>query len=311
MIKRTLMLSFAALTVGFAAPVVAQEAPPAEGGEQGEEQEAYKKLVFKRVNKVEEVGKTADVPTRGAAVKVDKKGEEGPPPEPDDEEDEEEEDTPEPEVPDEEPPVEDEEPPTFFGEPVAGNFVFCLDRSGSMGAQDPGSGPIEDAVGGIIASPNRIQIVKSEAIKVLNQLSENDEFAIVSFGANPEWEWYPARVVASSGNVQVAVGEISQMAAYGATPAYSALKKSCTLYNAGDGLDKIYFLCDGSPNSDSGAPGGNGNASAILAAFPQWWQGGPEQSDCTLVCVHIGTSGAAGQFMQALAGLAGGIYTHH
>jgi hypothetical protein len=309
--NKSLLLGFAALTIGFAAPAFAQEAPPTPPQGEEEEDEAYKQIQFKRVNSVSEAGKSADVPTTGGTIHVSEKEGTPPPPEQPDVEVPDPNDVPDPETPDEEPPVEDEEPPTFFGEPVSGNFVFCLDRSGSMGAQDPGSGPIEDPVGGIISSPNRIQIVKSEAIKVLNQLTENDEFAIVSFGAGPEWAWYPARVQATSGNVQVAVSEISQLNASGATPAYTALHKSCTLYNAGDGLDKIYFLCDGSPNSDSQAPGGNGSASAILGAFPQWWQSGPEGSDCTLVCVHIGTSGAAGQFMQALAGLAGGIYTHH
>jgi hypothetical protein len=307
MLKRTMALGFAALTIGFASPVLAQDTPPPAGEE---DQEAFEKLNFKRpaLSKFKDA---ADVPTYGSKVSVEKKDEAEAPPEEDGDVDEEIEEDDPPEEPDEEPPVEDEEPPTFFGEPVSGNFVFCLDRSGSMGAVDSGSGPIEDANGGIIASPNRIVIVKSEATKVLNQLSENDEFAIVSFGAGPEWSWYQSRVPATASNISTAVQEIAQLQAYGATPAYSALKKSCELYNDGDGLDKIYFLCDGSPNSDSGAPGGNGNASAILAAFPQWWQAGPATSDCSMVCVHIGTSGAAGQFMQALANLTGGIYTHH
>lgn len=307
MLKQSMILGFAALTLGFASYAAAQEAPP-QGGE--EEQKAVDKLVFKRISLVKHKD-SADVPTIGSKVRVDEKD---PPAVPDADDDDDDSDEPEdepPEEPAEEPPVEDDEPPTFFGEPVSGNFVFCLDRSGSMGASDAGSGPIEDANGGIIANPSRIVIVKAECIKVLTQLSEDDEFAIVTFGAGPEWTWYPARLPASGGNVQTAVGEVNGMQASGATPAYTALKKSCTLYNDGDGLDKLYFLCDGSPNSDSQAPGGNGSASVILADFPQWWQGGPGANDCTLVCVHIGTSGAAGQFMQALAALAGGIYTHH
>jgi hypothetical protein len=302
MFKKTCKcLGIAALALAFAPWGMAQEAP---------EPTVWERLKFRR-KALDKFAGVADMPTAGSKTAVAKKDDGSVPPTPGT--------TPPPpppeppieDAPEEEPPVEDEEPPTFFGEPVSGNFVLVLDRSGSMGAQDSGSGPIEDANGGIISNPSRIVIVKAEATKVLQQLSEDDEFAICSFGANPAQKAYESRVPANAGNVAQGISEINALVASGATPAYSALRNGCTKYNAEPGLDKYYFLCDGSPNSDAGAPGGNGNASVILADFPAWWQGGPGANDCTMVCVHIGTSGAAGQFMQALANLCGGVYTHH
>lgn len=209
-----------------------------------------------------------------------------------------------PEIPEEiaeDPPEENPEGPTFFGEPVSGKFVWVLDRSGSMGAVDSGSGPIEDANGGIITNPNRIMIVKSECIRVLTQLSEDDWFALVSFGWNPDVTYYQELVPANSGNKQAGITTVNQLVASGGTPAYPALQRACTQYNEHD-LNKLYFLCDGGPNV-------GGGAAQILADFPGWFQSQKDRG-CELVCVHIGDSGAAAQFMQALANQNGGTYIH-
>lgn len=72
--------------------------------------------------------------------------------------------------------------PTFFGSPVSGRFVWCLDRSGSMATCDPEAGPLEDRYGNTIAQPTRWQRVRAEVAGVLRELSPDDEFAIVSFG---------------------------------------------------------------------------------------------------------------------------------
>ena len=197
------------------------------------------------------------------------------------------------------PPIETVEPPQFFGETISGKFVWTLDRSGSMGAIDSGSGPIEGAGGDIISNPNRIQIVKSECIRVLTQLAEEDMFAIVTFGSNPEWTWYDQMVAATPGNVSQAVAFVSAMAANGWTPCFHALELSCD-YDVD--TNKLFLLCDGQPNA-------GGGPSEILAAFPGWFQP-MRDSGCTLVCVHIGTSGLAAQFMQDLANGNGGIYIH-
>ncbi len=200
----------------------------------------------------------------------------------------------------EEPPTEVEEPPTFFGEPVSGNFVWVLDRSGSMSAADSGSGPIEGAGGNIMVNPNRIQVVKSECTRVLMQLKEEDMFAIISFGGGPDVSWYEALVYATGANKTQGINTVNAMIASGMTPAYPALQRACQQY--GTELDKMYFLCDGGPNQ-------GGNAAQILADFPNWYSG-LREAGCELVCVHIGNSGAAASFMQALANGNGGTYIH-
>lgn len=209
----------------------------------------------------------------------------------------------EPPVP--EPPVEEEEPPTFFGEPVKGNFVWVLDRSGSMQIADSGSGPIEDWNGNVISQPSRMTVMKSECVKVISRLKADDKFAIVTFGDNPEWTWFNALVAANDGNKAAATNFIINMQANGWTPAYTALKKGCTLY--GTDLDKFFFLSDGSPNYDSGAPGGYGGPSAILSAFPGWYSS-LKINGCDLVCIHMGSDMGAGAFMQDLANQNGGTY---
>jgi hypothetical protein len=195
------------------------------------------------------------------------------------------------------PPIETPQPPQFFGESVSGKFVWCLDRSGSMSIADSGSGPIEGSDGSIISSPNRILIVKTECIKVLQQLSEEDKFAIVTFGGNPDHTWYADMKDATASNKTDAINFVNAMVASGWTPAFHALELSCQ-YDID--LNKLFFLCDGEPNA-------GGAASAILAAFPNWFQ---RYTDCTLVCVHIGTSGGAAAFMQALAAGNNGVYIH-
>lgn len=302
--KKILMLASAALLVGFAPISFAQEAPVA--GTPTEELPEVKIKGTGSGTQSTEVDR-ADHARRTPTIEIVKTGPDGPPPATDIPEPEEQIDEPPPAEVDSDPTSEDDTPPDFFGEPVEGSFCFVLDRSGSMGAQDSGSGPIEDSNGGIISNPNRIQIVKAETIKVLDRLRESDEFAILSFGASPEQRYYEALVAATPGNVDTAKADILALVASGWTPAYSALRNSCTKY--GNDLDKIYFLCDGSPNQDAGAPNGNGSSGVILGEFPQWFA--PlKDAGCTMVCVHIGNSGAAQQFMQSLAQISGGVYIH-
>ena len=95
-------------------------------------------------------------------------------------------DADEEDIPDE-PISEDEEnddAPTFFGELVGERFVLVLDRSGSMLTIDGSFGPVEDHAGNIIANPNRMEIVKSEAISTISKLVAEDEFAVITFGGN-------------------------------------------------------------------------------------------------------------------------------
>lgn len=206
-----------------------------------------------------------------------------------------------PEIPEEiaeEPPQENPDPGDFWGEPVFGRIVWVLDRSGSMGVSDSGAGPIEMPDGSNIANPNRLQVVKAETIRTISSLSEDDEFALVTFGASPDVDYSPAMAKATAGNKQEGISKVQSMVASGGTPAYPALQRACSQYGAE--LTKFFFLSDGAPNVGGGAP-------QILADFPTWYQ--PlRDNNCSLVCILVGNSGAAAQFMQTLANQNGGTY---
>jgi hypothetical protein len=206
-----------------------------------------------------------------------------------------------PEIPEEiteEPPQENPDPGDFWGEPVFGRIVWVLDRSGSMGASDSGSGPIEMPDGSNIANPTRLQVVKAETIRTISALAEDDEFALVTFGANPDVDYSPAMVKATAGNKQEGISKVQTMVASGGTPAYPALQRACSQYGAD--VTKFFFLSDGAPNV-------GGGAAQILADFPEWYQPLRDEG-CSLVCILVGNSGAAMQFMQALANQNGGTF---
>ena len=189
-------------------------------------------------------------------------------------------------------------PPTFFGEPVSGNFLWCLDRSSSMSIADNGSGPIEDENGNALNLPSRIQVVKAECIRVLRQLKADDRFAIVHFGDSVTS--FRELVSGSDGNKMEAVTEVSALMAAGGTAAHDALKIVCEQF--GTEIDKIFFLCDGSPNK-------GGTAAQILQDFPIWFKA-KRDAGCQLVCIHIGGDSYAASFMQALAAENGGTLIH-
>jgi hypothetical protein len=200
------------------------------------------------------------------------------------------EDIPPSETPPDAPPSE--EPPTYFGEPVKGKFAFLLDASGSMYG-------------------SKIATVRAESVATINALTEDDEFDAVAygdqFGIQADYSKYlwGALMPATDGNKSTANTYINgpSLNPGGGTPTYACLKKACQVYPPE--LTKMFLLTDGYPNT-------SGSATQILADFPSWWvkfQGGGDDGEgTTLVCICIGGSGSAMQFMQALAALAGGVY---
>jgi hypothetical protein len=192
-------------------------------------------------------------------------------------------DIPPVETPPNPPPPED--PPTYYGEPVHGKFAFLLDASGSMYGQ-------------------RIATVRAETTSVVQELTEQDEFDACAYGSQyPQsqdytvWLWGEL-MIADEGNKSAAVSWVNGSATNpgGGTPTYACLKKCCEIYPSD--LTKMFLLTDGSPNV-------SGGSSQILADFPSWWS---KFEDATLVAICIGGAGAAQQFMQNLAALAGGVY---
>ncbi|MBE7492344.1 MAG: hypothetical protein HS108_11380 [Planctomycetes bacterium] len=193
------------------------------------------------------------------------------------------EDVPPSETPPQPPPPED--PPTYYGEPVHGEFAFLLDASGSMYG-------------------TRIATVRAETTQVIGALTQDDKFDCVAYGdqfgvsQNYSKFMWGTLLPATDGNKSSAIAWVNGPSTNpgGGTPTYACLKKSCEVYPAT--LTKMFLLTDGSPNT-------SGSASQILADFPTWWNKFP---NTTLVCICIGGVGAAMQFMQQLAALAGGVY---
>ena len=193
------------------------------------------------------------------------------------------EDVPPSETPPSPPPPED--PPTYYGEPVHGKFAFLLDASGSMYG-------------------SRIATVRAETSAVIQALTADDEFDCVAYGdqfgvsQNYSKFMWGTLLPATDGNKSSAISWVNGSSTNpgGGTPTYACLKKSCEIYPAD--LTKMFLLTDGSPNT-------SGSSSQILADFPTWWN---KFQETTLVCICIGGVGAAMQFMQQLAALAGGVY---
>ena len=198
-----------------------------------------------------------------------------PPPPPVDE------DIPPDEVPPDPPPPA--EPPDFFGEPVQGKVVFLLDASGSMYG-------------------SRMATLRAEAIGMIAQLTEEDEFDCVAYGGQfsasqdyCKFMW-GAPLPATDANKAVGTSWVSgpSLNPGGATPTYACLHKSCHVYPID--LDKMFLVTDGHPNI-------TGSAAQIIADFPGWWS---RFAGAELVCICIGGGGAS--FMQQLAAIAGGTY---
>ncbi len=194
------------------------------------------------------------------------------------------EDIPPSETPPDPPPPED--PPTYYGEPVQGKFAFVLDASGSMYG-------------------SRIATVRQETTQTISDMTEDDEFDCVAFGTqfgvNNDYSrfMWGALLPATDGNKSAATAWVNgpNLNPGGGTPTYACTKKACQIYPAD--LDKMFLLTDGGPNT-------SGSASQILADSPQWFQ--KFDDEFQLVCICIGGSGSAAQFMQQLASLHNGIY---
>jgi uncharacterized protein YegL len=193
------------------------------------------------------------------------------------------EDVPPMEVPPDPPPPED--PPTYYGEPVQGKFAFLLDASGSMHG-------------------SRVASVRAETTGVIDALTEDDEFDCVAYGGQfPSTQDYSkfmwgSLLPATETNKASAIIWVNGPSTNpgGMTPTYACLKKSCQVYP--EDLTKMFLLTDGAPNI-------TGSASQILADFPGWWT---KFQETELICICIGGSSSAQQFMQQLAAQAGGTY---
>lgn len=215
-------------------------------------------------------------------------------------------------------PEDSEELLTLFGEIVVGDFVICLDISASMATRDSGAGSFEDENGNAIAQPTRMQIVKAECIKLIRQLTEDERFAIVTFG--DQTHAYERLVYGTDSNKAAAIDMLSAIVPKGANAAHEALRACCEKYPAAGESDysKLFFICDGldstpladEDESDEVSKADEpDDASRILENFPMWFMSKRDQG-CELVAIHFGSDTPASTFMETLATQNGGTYIH-
>ncbi|MCZ6691710.1 MAG: VWA domain-containing protein [Planctomycetota bacterium] len=190
-------------------------------------------------------------------------------------------------------------PPPFFGED--GNWgermkiVWCLDRSGSMGAHG-GTFPGPD---GSPTSGSRWDRAVSETTIALSQLTVEWQFGIVTYSCTSR-KFSPVLVDASDGVVASAIAWLNGQRPGGGTGTGPAQVEAFGLADGGiPGTATCWLLSDGSPNC--GASGTSGHKALALSANGQGH---------VLNTVGIGDSGIFAAFLQELASGAGGVYVH-
>ncbi len=222
------------------------------------------------------------------------------------------------------PSYQDEEAPTFFDEEVGGRIVFILDVSMSMHNVDSGAGG-EDWDGNAVSSMSRLDKVKTETIRTLRSLSDEDSVEFVLLAGNeegntaahrqmhpnnqPAWPytdaWQGKLMELSGGMRDTAVEYVKELTLWWGTPTWRALERATHDY--GDDVDTLILLSDGVPIPQYIRQGLH--TQCILADFPGWFE--PLAANgCRFACFHIGRAAYAGSFLQELAGQNGGSYRH-
>jgi HEAT repeat protein len=153
---------------------------------------------------------------------------------------------------------------TFYGIPVLSkNVVFCLDRSGAMLEPSEWDIPQDVATGGGGNGPDikkegnrKIDIARWQLKRTLAMMPDGAEFNIIFF--NHEW------VILSNSMLKLSVSTrktafefIDKLDPVGGTNIYDPLEKGFSFATAGAmgeklakmGVDTIFFLTDGLPNS--------------------------------------------------------------
>ncbi|MCK6439357.1 MAG: VWA domain-containing protein [Planctomycetes bacterium] len=213
---------------------------------------------------------------------------------------------------------DDTETPTFFGAAIEGKVVFVIDVSNSMKKQDAGAG--EDHDGRVIGSMSRIDLVKSEVVRMLRNFDENIWFDFVWlagwFAQPPVTDvWKGELVQCTEGIREAAIETIENISLWPGTPTWKALKRACEEYP--NDLGSLVFLTDGEPYPGTAdwTPYQTGYATcewgegkhmdAVLRDFPGWFAEKKEHG-CKLSIVGVGQIPGTIQFLQQLAVQNGG-----
>ena len=194
-----------------------------------------------------------------------------------------------------------EEPPdpltdperTFLGEMLRGSdFVFVLDKSGSMRSRNVGFSPVSGSGGNMISNPTRWQVIQSETANAISAMRDRDTFDIVLFTSRISGVFRRSLVTADAAGKSAGVGWIYGHRAGGGTGFYSPLSHAFTQYDSSV-VDSILFMTDGYPF----------DGSRTLGALPGWLNGAhAANSDFILKGYQIGGS-SLNSFMRSLSGL--------
>jgi len=153
---------------------------------------------------------------------------------------------------------------TFYGIPVTSkSVIFALDRSGSMLEPSEWDIPQDVATGAGKGEPDikkegnrKIDIARWQLKRTLAMMPDGAEFNIIFF--NHEWVILSDKMLKlSAGTRKTAYEFIDKLDPVGGTNIYDPLEKGMSYATAGEmreklaksGIDTIFFLTDGLPNS--------------------------------------------------------------
>jgi hypothetical protein len=122
---------------------------------------------------------------------------------------------------------------SWYGIPILSDrIIFVIDVSGSM-----------DSVQGR-EGPTRLRLAQDELVGVLRKLDPNTHFNILAFSWSCQSFRRRGLVKATPATVREAVRFVSRLKAGGGTNTYDALQQA---FDAGEDVDTIYLLSDGTP----------------------------------------------------------------
>ena len=123
---------------------------------------------------------------------------------------------------------------SYYGIPVRSDRVlFVLDISQSM------------RFGGIMDDPNRLEIAKEELKAVVDRLTPDSRFSILSFSTGNAYMARKKLIPATARNRRMAKRWIDKLVAAGGTNTFSALRAAFDKFSE---VDTVFFLSDGEPS---------------------------------------------------------------
>jgi HEAT repeat protein len=204
------------------------------------------------------------------------------------------------------PPKPDE--PYYYGRRIFSKSVgFVLDVSGSMETTIRVPKEAAAKLGNIPSEGSRATIAKSAIVDAFKKLDPRVRFQLVFFSTDVR-PWKDALTPASPGNVEAAVGAVTNAPLKGETNIHGALKailglhEKPTLDATLDPIpDTVYFLTDGAPTRGE------------ITSTPEllsWFEDLNRFAKVDLHVIALGNLGVDLPFLQRLAAIGGGEFIH-